>query len=100
MRLGSQVLIGFLRAYQLVLSPVLPMSCRYHPSCSHYACEALARHGALRGGWLALARVLRCHPWHAGGSDPVPERFELRLGKAWPGRWSWGGGSGRDRGRC
>ncbi len=74
MRLARHVLIGPVRAYQLVLTPVLPMSCRYHPTCSHYACEAIARHGALGGGWLALRRVLRCHPWRAGGDDPVPER--------------------------
>lgn len=78
--------IGLVRAYQYVLSPVLPMSCRYHPSCSHYACEALARHGVLRGGWLALARVLRCHPWRAGGVDPVPERWEGVWRQSLPGR--------------
>ncbi len=75
MRLASQLLIGLVRAYQLMLSPVLPMSCRYHPTCSRYACEALARHGVLRGGWLAIARVLRCNPWRAGGCDPVPGRL-------------------------
>ncbi len=76
MRLASQFTIGIVRAYQWLVSPVLPMSCRYHPSCSHYACEAILRHGVLRGGWLAALRILRCHPWRAGGLDPVPERFE------------------------
>jgi len=91
MRLASQITIGMVRAYQLVLSPVLPMSCRYHPSCSHYACEAVARHGALRGGWLAALRILRCNPWHAGGLDPVPEHFTPPLSNAWD-RWTAGAG--------
>lgn len=73
----DRVLIGAVRIYQLVLSPVLPMSCRFWPSCSHYACEALARHGALRGTWLGLTRLARCHPWGGAGYDPVPERFSL-----------------------
>ncbi len=91
MRLASQVAIGLVRAYQLVLSPVLPMSCRYHPTCSHYACEAISRHGVLRGGWLVAARILRCHPWRAGGLDPVPERVEAPLAAAWS-RWTAGAG--------
>jgi putative membrane protein insertion efficiency factor len=61
-----------LRAYQVVLSPWLGPSCRFHPSCSHYADEALERHGLLRGGWLTARRVCRCGPWHPGGYDPVP----------------------------
>lgn len=67
------VLILFVRAYQVALSPLLPAACRYHPTCSHYAVEALEKHGALRGGWLAVKRIARCHPFHAGGFDPVPE---------------------------
>jgi len=63
-----------LRAYQYFVSPMLGTVCRFHPSCSQYADEALARHGALRGGWLAAARLCRCGPWHPGGFDPVPER--------------------------
>lgn len=62
------------RAYRYLLSPLLPPSCRYTPTCSAYALEALARHGALRGGWLALRRILRCHPWGGCGHDPVPPR--------------------------
>lgn len=60
--------------YRLVLSPVLPASCRYAPSCSAYALEALAAHGPLKGGWLAARRILRCHPWGGSGYDPVPPR--------------------------
>ena len=64
-------LIGF---YRLVISPALAPSCRYLPSCSAYAAEAIEVHGARRGSWLALRRLLRCHPFHAGGHDPVPPR--------------------------
>jgi uncharacterized protein len=63
---------GVVRLYQLVLSPVLPPRCRYLPTCSDYAIEALARHGILAGAWLALCRVARCHPWGGSGYDPVP----------------------------
>lgn len=66
------VLVGLVRGYQLFVSPLLPASCRYFPSCSQYAVEALTRHGALRGGWLALRRLGRCHPFQPGGYDPVP----------------------------
>ena len=66
------LLIWGVRAYQLLLSPLLPPSCRYHPTCSAYAIEALETHGALRGSWLAVTRIARCHPFRAGGFDPVP----------------------------
>jgi uncharacterized protein len=66
------VLILLVRTYQIALSPLLPASCRYYPSCSTYAIEALDRHGALRGGWLALRRLVRCNPFRPGGYDPVP----------------------------
>jgi len=66
------LLRGAIRLYQLGLAPVLGNNCRYEPTCSHYAIEAIARHGPWRGGGLALARILRCHPWHEGGYDPVP----------------------------
>jgi len=61
-----------IRGYQLLLSPLLPPSCRFTPSCSQYALEAVTRHGALRGSWLAARRLARCHPFHPGGFDPVP----------------------------
>ena len=67
-----KVLVLLVRAYQVSLSPMLPASCRYYPSCSAYAIEALQRHGAIRGSWLAARRIARCHPFHAGGYDPVP----------------------------
>lgn len=65
-------LIALVRGYQAVLSPLLPAACRYYPSCSAYAVEALQKHGALRGSWLAMKRIGRCHPFRAGGYDPVP----------------------------
>lgn len=68
----KHVLVLLVRAYQVGISPLLPASCRYYPSCSHYAVEALEKHGAARGAWLAAKRVLRCHPFRAGGFDPVP----------------------------
>lgn len=66
------VLIKIIKAYQYLISPLLGPSCRFHPSCSEYASQALARHGAIKGGWLAVKRLLRCHPWSPGGDDPVP----------------------------
>jgi uncharacterized protein len=69
---GAQALRGAVIAYQWTLRPFIGAHCRFHPSCSHYALEALETHGALRGAWLAGRRVLRCNPWHPGGYDPVP----------------------------
>ncbi len=68
------LLIGLVRAYQLLLSPLLGPTCRYYPSCSAYAVEALRVHGAVKGTWLAGRRLLRCHPWSPGGVDHVPPR--------------------------
>ena len=66
------VLMGLIRGYQLTLSRALPPSCRFAPSCSHYGYEAIEKHGALKGTWLAVKRVARCHPLNPGGYDPVP----------------------------
>jgi putative membrane protein insertion efficiency factor len=66
------VLIGLLRVYRAVVSPLYGQVCRYHPSCSAYALGAVTEHGSVRGSWLALRRLGRCHPWAAGGYDPVP----------------------------
>lgn len=70
--LPRMLLIFLVRGYQVALSPLLPSSCRYYPSCSASAIEALERHGALRGGWLAMRRIGRCHPFRPGGYEPVP----------------------------
>jgi len=66
------LLVGLIRLYQLLISPLLPPACRFYPSCSQYALVAVRDHGALRGSWLALARLARCHPWNPGGVDFVP----------------------------
>jgi putative membrane protein insertion efficiency factor len=68
------VLVLPIRAYQLLVSPLLGPRCRFYPSCSAYAVQALQDHGPLRGTWLAVRRLLRCHPWNPGGPDPVPPR--------------------------
>ncbi|QVQ50505.1 membrane protein insertion efficiency factor YidD [Spiractinospora alimapuensis] len=70
--LAARVLIVPVRGYQRFISPVLPPTCRFYPSCSAYAVQALRAHGALRGLWLTVRRLARCHPFHKGGLDPVP----------------------------
>lgn len=70
--LVSRTLILIVRFYQVAISPMLPAACRFTPTCSQYAIEALRLHGPLRGSWLALRRILRCHPWGGSGYDPVP----------------------------
>jgi uncharacterized protein len=72
----KRICLFLVHAYQVVLGPLLGGACRYCPSCSNYALEAIERHGARRGAWLALRRVLRCHPFVAGGVDLVPETLE------------------------
>ena len=68
-----RVLVALVRLYQRLISPLLPPSCRFTPSCSEYTAVAIERHG-LRGVWLGTKRIARCHPWHPGGYDPVPEK--------------------------
>jgi putative membrane protein insertion efficiency factor len=68
----NRLLVWLLRGYQLLVSPMLGQNCRFYPTCSNYAVEAIKVHGAARGGWLALRRLGRCHPWHEGGVDLVP----------------------------
>ena len=67
-----RLLLVLIKLYQRLIAPGLPAACRYYPSCSHYAATAIERYGAARGSWLAARRVLRCHPFHPGGIDPVP----------------------------
>ncbi|HZV62974.1 MAG TPA: membrane protein insertion efficiency factor YidD [Methylophilaceae bacterium] len=69
----AKILIWLLRLYQLTLSPFFGQQCRFYPTCSCYAIEAVEHLGPLRGGWYALRRISRCHPWHPGGHDPVPK---------------------------
>ena len=66
------IMIFLIKAYRTILSPFIGQHCRFYPSCSAYALEAVEKHGALRGLWLSLRRLSRCHPWHEGGEDPVP----------------------------
>ncbi len=72
---GRILLITAIRGYRFFLSPWLGNQCRFYPTCSAYALTAIERFGVVKGGWLALCRLLRCHPWHPGGVDPVPEHF-------------------------
>lgn len=69
----QKLIISLIRLYRLLLSPFIGQHCRFHPSCSEYAITAVGRHGAIKGSWLALRRLSKCHPWHDGGLDPVPE---------------------------
>jgi putative membrane protein insertion efficiency factor len=74
------VLIAALRVYRAIVSPLLPPACRFYPTCSNYAIDAIARYGALRGSWMAMRRLASCHPWHPGGVDFVPDTLHSHKG--------------------
>ncbi|EKN65968.1 hypothetical protein BABA_17532 [Neobacillus bataviensis LMG 21833] len=70
----KKIFLSIIRFYQVAISPLKPPTCRFYPTCSHYGFEAVQRFGAVKGGWLAMKRILKCHPFHPGGFDPVPEK--------------------------
>jgi uncharacterized protein len=91
--LPARLGIALLRIYQVTLSPLfhlIGVRCRHGPSCSNYGVEAMRRHGLWRGGWLTLARLLRCHPFGSSGFDPVPEHLDNHFWQPWKyGDWRW-----------
>jgi uncharacterized protein len=76
--IGRKIVTAFIRGYQLFVSPLLPPSCRFTPTCSSYAITSVERFGVFKGGWLAAKRIGRCHPWNPGGYDPVPDEYPRR----------------------
>ena len=76
--IARRIAAGLIRGYKALISPLLPASCRFHPTCSSYALTSVERFGVLRGGWLAAKRIGRCHPWNPGGYDPVPDVLPKR----------------------
>jgi len=70
--------IGLIRFYQKFISPLKPPTCRFYPTCSHYGLEAIKRFGVIRGGWLTVKRIMKCHPFHPGGIDPVPDKIQKK----------------------
>lgn len=72
MNIMARILMWMIRAYQVILSPFFGQQCRFYPTCSQYALEAINRHGAIVGSYYTMRRLMRCHPWHAGGHDPIP----------------------------
>lgn len=78
----KRLFLLFIRFYQKWLSPLKPPSCRFYPTCSHYGYESVQKHGALKGGLLAVIRILKCHPFHPGGVDYVPEKWPQKRGKS------------------
>lgn len=75
-RFFKRIFMGIIRLYQITISPILGANCRFIPTCSAYALEAIQTHGVVRGGWLSIKRIARCHPYHEGGFDPVPQLNE------------------------
>lgn len=78
MSLAAKIMLAFIRVYQFTLSTLMGKQCRFYPSCSYYAAEAIQRFGAVRGGWMGFRRIMRCHPWNPGGYDPVPESLPVQ----------------------
>lgn len=74
----KKTLTFIIKIYQKIISPLTPPSCRFYPTCSHYGIEAIDTHGALKGSWLAVRRISKCHPFHEGGFDPIPEKVEKK----------------------
>lgn len=74
----KKIMVGIIRFYQIVISPLKPPTCRFYPTCSHYGLESVKRFGALKGGWLTVKRIVKCHPFHPGGFDPVPEKWNSK----------------------
>lgn len=72
--MAKRIVLGILSFYKSAVSPYLPSQCRFHPTCSEYAADAVVAYGAAKGGWMGLKRLVRCNPWASGGFDPVPER--------------------------
>ncbi|PUB09857.1 membrane protein insertion efficiency factor YidD [Paenisporosarcina sp. OV554] len=72
------LVIGFFKLYQKIISPLTPPSCRFYPTCSHYGIDAVRKYGAIKGTYLAVKRILRCHPFNEGGYDPVPDEWDER----------------------
>lgn len=70
----KKILLLLIKFYQKAISPMTPPTCRFHPTCSHYGFEAIETHGVIKGSWLAIVRISKCHPFHEGGFDPVPEK--------------------------
>jgi len=73
------IFITLIRFYRQFISPIKPPTCRFYPTCSQYSLEAIQVHGALKGGWLSVKRILKCHPFHPGGYDPVPKKKEVTV---------------------
>ncbi|WP_088104689.1 membrane protein insertion efficiency factor YidD [Halalkalibacter urbisdiaboli] len=73
----KNVLLFIIRSYQRLISPLKPPTCRFYPTCSHYGMDAIKKHGALKGGWLTIKRISKCHPFHPGGIDPVPDQVKF-----------------------
>jgi hypothetical protein len=71
------LLLSLINSYRRFVSPLFPPSCRFQPTCSQYALESIEKHGSVKGSWLAIQRILRCHPFHPGGYDPVPDKLEI-----------------------